>query len=617
MSALMSHGPIIAVTQLRLETLWEGFEQKVLELLRAAMQAEAQMVVFPEWVCLGLLPPGGRELFETAAHQHETLSARHEEVFSAAAGRIGVAVVAGTVPAMHDDALRMVCRVYGPAGDLLHTQAKLHPSPLEQRLGLQPGTVLAPLRDFPVKGVHTGFLMGRDSRMPEAARALALEGANLLVEGLFSNRPYNSVERFHGVHVRCFENQTMGAKSVLLAKLGDQDFRGNAKVLNLSFCTPFRDGVVAEASTTTQDELVIGEPDRAALRAERRRFNLLKNINHEYVRQHFPPPPPPVCPHHHAVTVASAQLALKFSTSPENFRQRMTKVVEKAARAGAELLVLPEDTGTCLLGLYLDPVGLGKAWGGTLESLKNLLKKPPAHPVSALFAGVSPYAHEVYLETFSALSRKFSLNILAGSILLRHEEGVVNTAHLFDKSGDLVLTQDKIHLFSLEKDWGLQAGHNARVVEIPLGGQAVKVGVMVCMDTGYPEMGRILTAQGAQVLLDVTANPDECYTLENLNGLWARVQDNAVFGIKSCLYGDVPGLKLRGRSGIYAPCPMTDDRTGILTEAAYTDGPALASASLDFDALGAFQTGHHAEFAVNWNVLGPKLSAVYEKEPAR
>lgn len=564
------------------------------------------MILWPEWVCLGFLKSRKADFMAQALLEPE-LAKKHKKFFSTIAKRFGMACVAGTVPVHRRGKVELVAFGFDQDGKEVLAQPKWHLSHEEARLGYQPGKTLALASDFPVPGQTCGVLMGRDAMVPEMARLMVMGGAGCLLQGVWDPRPYNSIERMNGIVMRVQENKVFGAKSVLLGQSGQYSSRGNAKVVAVSFATPYRDGVLAQAATNNEEEIVISEINVAKVKEKRQEFDLIGNLNRDYVASHFPFVQAPLVDKRPTATVCAVQLELEFSTTPKQFEKRMDHFVERAKAAGADLAVFPEDMGTCLLGLYLDLPGLVQRYREKHLNPLALLKGDK-HLVSRVFQGVSPYALEVYLKTFSELSKRYDINLMAGSILCNEGDEVYNIAHLFDRRGNLVLTQKKMQLFSVERDWDLKAGDDTKVVALDIG----RVGIMVCMDTGYPEEGRILAAQGAEILLDCTANPDECHTLENLNGLWARVQDNRVFGVKSCLYGSFANMVLRGKSGIYAPSGLTDDRTGILSEAAFSDADALVQAKLDFSKLRDWQEKERQEEPIRFKDLSLKLAPFYK-----
>jgi predicted amidohydrolase len=79
--------------------------------------------------------------------------------------------------------------------------------------------------------------------------------------------------------------------------------------------------------------------------------------------------------------------------------------------------------------------------------------------------------------------------------------GVSNSAVCIDASGELVGVYRKTHLFGAESDAYVSGD---RLAVFPLGGRSV--GLMICFDLEFPEVARTLAAQGADMLVTVSAN---------------------------------------------------------------------------------------------------------------
>lgn len=282
--------------------------------------------------------------------------------------------------------------------------------------------------------------------------------------------------------------------------------------------------------------------------------------------------------------VATVQMKLESCSGEKSFRKKVEPFVRKAADAGARLVVFPEDCGGCLVGLYMRPWRNLGAMLTERNILKDIWDRRSFSLECHLFSWVHPAAQRIFEEVFSSLATSYRINIMAGSIMLPEGDRVRNRAYMYGADGRLLATQDKIHLYLTEVQWGCGSGDTIELIHTEVG----PLGILICMDTGYPEMGRILANRGAEILLDGTANPDECFDYEDLNGLWARVQDTGIYGIKSCLFGDVPGkLKIRGKSAIYAPFELTPDRSGILARTETADREELLVADIDLDAIRA------------------------------
>ena len=96
----------------------------------------------------------------------------------------------------------------------------------------------------------------------------------------------------------------------------------------------------------------------------------------------------------------------------------------------------------------------------------------------------------------------------------------------------------------IEKEWGISRGSKLEVFPTPLG----KLAFPVCMDATYFETFRILEKQGAEIVMIPIANPEPYNYGLALRGIWPRVQEAPVYGIKSALVGRVLGFEFTGRA---------------------------------------------------------------------
>ncbi|OHB79625.1 MAG: hypothetical protein A2Z25_03500 [Planctomycetes bacterium RBG_16_55_9] len=78
------------------------------------------------------------------------------------------------------------------------------------------------------------------------------------------------------------------------------------------------------------------------------------------------------------------------------------------------------------------------------------------------------------------------------------EDGVFNTALIYDRGGRLVGTYDKLHLQT--HDYKYAPGKHLNVYESDFG----IFGVMICADRRWPETARTLTLKGARVIFNPT-----------------------------------------------------------------------------------------------------------------
>ena len=110
-----------------------------------------------------------------------------------------------------------------------------------------------------------------------------------------------------------------------------------------------------------------------------------------------------------------------------------------------------------------------------------------------------------YLRIFAA-ARQHSMYVVAGSSYLPDEvtQRIVNASYLFGPSGETIGYQNKIHLY-IEDTHLCTPGNEIKVFSTDFG----KVGITICYESMFPEVGRFMAFQGAQALVNVSACPGE------------------------------------------------------------------------------------------------------------
>lgn len=312
---------------------------------------------------------------------------------------------------------------------------------------------------------------------------------------------------------------------------------------------------------------------------------------------------------HRAVRVAAIQMRLMAVTGAVEYADRVYRLARQAVEEGAQLVVFPEAVATHLLGL-LPGMAEASATGTLDETLGKL--GPGLRPAELLtFAGSA--IRRIYRATFSFLARALGVYIVAGTAMLPEigtpagGTGIYNMAHLFGPDGRLLGIQKKTHLLPIEKDWGLKAGDDLHLFDTHLG----KMAVPVCMDATYFEPFRILSLLGAEIVALPVADPDEYSFWKALRGIWPRVQESLVFGVKACLVGNFAGIKFTGRSGIFAPLPLTPQRNGVLAELSSAEEEGVVMATLDLVSLRELRRSSRLEASFNLPLYERYLPRIY------
>ena len=106
----------------------------------------------------------------------------------------------------------------------------------------------------------------------------------------------------------------------------------------------------------------------------------------------------------------------------------------------------------------------------------------------------------------SSLAREYGLWLSAGSMPERDSLGrVFNTAYVFDRQGRQAAKHRKMHLFDIDVKGGqtffesetLTPGRDITVFDTEFG----PVGLCVCYDFRFPELGRLMALRGARLVL--------------------------------------------------------------------------------------------------------------------
>jgi predicted amidohydrolase len=239
--------------------------------------------------------------------------------------------------------------------------------------------------------------------------------------------------------------------------------------------------------------------------------------------------------------------AVQLNATEDVARNRASadRLVREAAARGAELVLLPEK------------------W--------NLLGS-----AEAMLAGAEPldgpsisWAREV--------ARELGIDLVAGSIVERVEgdEKAANTCVHVGPDGEPRAVYRKLHLFDVEVDGIVyaesrheRAGEEIVSSELRSG---AGVGLSICYDVRFPELYRVLSDRGAEVLTVPSA-----FTLATTRDHWevllrARAIENQCFVIAANQVGEsVPGVRSGGRSMIVDPWGI------VLGTAADAEGIVLA-----------------------------------------
>jgi len=163
--------------------------------------------------------------------------------------------------------------------------------------------------------------------------------------------------------------------------------------------------------------------------------------------------------------VGFLQFFPKFALSDEDKQKNIKKIRGFLEGIKADLVVLPELFAT----------------GYFFESRDELVARAEAED-GPTFSGLR------------ALSSEFGAALI-GTIAERAGEHIYNTCYAFS-GGEIVGKYRKVHLFDREKELFAVGDMPFPVIEL----KGARVGLMICFDWIFPEVARVLTLEGAQIL---------------------------------------------------------------------------------------------------------------------
>ena len=174
----------------------------------------------------------------------------------------------------------------------------------------------------------------------------------------------------------------------------------------------------------------------------------------------------------------AAVVQFKASTNKETNLKKIISYIEKAASKNATLCAFPE-----FMMFYTRSSQTPKQLATLAETITGN-----------------------FVESIAKATKENSIQVV-GSFYekSRKKDRVYDTSFVIDKTGKVISTYRKIHLYDAlgfrESDKMASGSKIAKPVKTTLG----KVGMMICYDLRFPEMSRSLAAAGSEILVAPSA----------------------------------------------------------------------------------------------------------------
>ena len=334
------------------------------------------------------------------------------------------------------------------------------------------------------------------------------------------------------------------------------------------------------------------------------------------------------------LVVACIQQKMRLPQTLEEYREDLRRFLRAAENKRARLVVFPELAGVMVIPPLLGgfqanllkradlarrrQTGLWqKVSGGVSGALAGWLNSDFRQMAGALLTTQPEMVWDAYDGVFGELAQEFDVTLVAPSAYLPDPlDGVLrNLAVVYGPGGERLGYQAKRVLHPEDEDLA-QSGHEWNIIPTPVG----QIGLMLGGDLLYPEVGRLLAYQGAELLVAQGAATDRVLYEKLRAGMLARMQDNQLFAAISFLVGHNEFSRRQrdpfvGRSSVLAPQELTPRASGILVEASNSRTESVLSAVWDFEALAELweTSDTPVRSHLPLDTVGPALAQLYKK----
>jgi predicted amidohydrolase len=150
------------------------------------------------------------------------------------------------------------------------------------------------------------------------------------------------------------------------------------------------------------------------------------------------------------------------------------------------------------------------------------------------------------------MAARYGVYLLPGTAKIAADEagGFYNQAPVFGPDGALLGRYNKMVPWDVGLERGTVPGREPLVFDIPEKG--TRAGVMICFDADFPEIARDLTLSGAEVLIQLSMDPDTI-PVEYGAIKQARAMENQAYYIYTNGVGEFEAFTLAGGSRIIGP----------------------------------------------------------------
>ncbi|MGD8862998.1 MAG: bifunctional GNAT family N-acetyltransferase/carbon-nitrogen hydrolase family protein [Myxococcales bacterium] len=259
------------------------------------------------------------------------------------------------------------------------------------------------------------------------------------------------------------------------------------------------------------------------------------------------------------IRVGAVQWQMRRVRSEQDLLDQVEYFVDAFAGYNADFVLLPEFFNGPLMGESNDRTPAG--------AIRHLA----SHTVSLR-------------DAIQEMAISYNINIIAGSMPLLDGDAIYNVSYLCRRDGTWA-SQSKLHITPDEKAyWGLRGGNELRVFDTDV----ARVGVLICYDVEFPELSRLLSEQGLQVLFVPFWTDTQNAYLRVRRCAQARAIENECYVVITGSVGNLPRVENMdiqySQAAVFSPADFSFAHDAIIAEATPNTEMTLIS-DLDLDLL--------------------------------
>jgi predicted amidohydrolase len=242
-----------------------------------------------------------------------------------------------------------------------------------------------------------------------------------------------------------------------------------------------------------------------------------------------------------SIRIGVVQLAMKPTSGLDSFLSELRFFIRTVAGYQADFVVFPEYVNAALMAPH-DQLG-------TSAAIRELSRLTPA-----------------MLDFFRQQAVEQRINIITGSLPVLEDGVLTNAVWLCRRDGSSE-RQEKLHITpSEESEWRMSGGSALRSFDTDCG----RIGMLICYDVEFPELGRLLADQGMDLLfVPFCTDTPSGYQRVRLCAQ-ARAIENECYVIIGGSTGLLPGVTnmemQHAKSAVFSPSDHAFPPNGIVAE---------------------------------------------------